>query len=72
MVLKLFVPLSQPPVFPGLLAKGRFSPGWIVYCSMLYTAMHSGFEWQWIIATINRGIGPRRICRATPPTIPDR
>src|SRR5271166_3027390 len=37
------------------------------------------FEWQRIIATtvlaprcINRGIGPRRFCRATPPTIPDR
>jgi hypothetical protein len=36
-------------------------------------------EWQRIVATtflaprrINRGIGPRRFCRATPPTIPDR
>ena len=38
------------------------------------------FEWQRIIATtflassrcISQGIGPRRFCRATPPTIPDR
>jgi hypothetical protein len=46
---------------------------------MLRNCVPLPLEWQWIIATtvlaprcINRGIGLRRFCRATPPTIPDR